>query len=73
MIESAIAIFISFPPCFPRGGETVGLVLVFAATRREMPKLSIYMLKSQKARMDYSRHDLYTCNHVEFTLFSLLS
>ena len=32
-----------------------------------MSKLSIYMLKSQKARMDYSRHDIYTCNHVEFT------
>ena len=29
--------------------------------------------KLSKARMEYSRHGIYTCNHVEFTLFSLLS
>ena len=39
----------------------------------KMLKLSMYMSKSEKIRMDYSRHGIYTCNHVEFTLFSLLS
>ena len=39
----------------------------------KMSKLSMYMSKSKKVGMDYSRHGIYTCNHVYFTLFSLLS
>ena len=71
------------------GGGSVAitfLVLVFATTHKEialrpvlfdpknkMSKLSMYMSKSTKIRMDYSKHGIYTYNHVEFTLFSLLS
>ena len=71
------------------GGGSVAisfLVLVFAATPKEMAlrpilfdpknkmsKLSMYMSKLTKIRMDYSRHGIYTCDHVQFTLFSLLS
>ena len=29
-------------------------------------------LNSQKVRMDYSRHDIYTCNHVGFRKIPLL-
>ena len=38
-------------------------------------KMSNFSKKKGKSKkiMDYSRHSIYTCNHVEFTLFSLLS
>ena len=39
----------------------------------KMAKLSNFMSKSQKVRMDYSRHGIYTCDHVSFSLFPLLS
>ena len=38
----------------------------------KMSKLSIYISKSQKVRMDYSKYGIYTCNHVEFTLFRVV-
>ena len=41
--------------------------------KAKMAKLSMYMSNLQKVRMDYSRHGIYTCNHVGFSLFSLLS
>ena len=40
-IELAIAILTSFSPRFPRGGGSIGLVLVFAAMRREMALRSV--------------------------------
>ena len=39
----------------------------------KMAKLSMYMSNLQKVRMDYSSHGIYTCNHVGFSLFPLLS
>ena len=36
-------------------------------------KLSVYMSKSKKVRMNYSSHGIYGGNHMVFSLFSLLS
>ena len=36
-------------------------------------KLSVYMSKSKKVRMNYSSHGIYGGNHMVFSLFSLLN
>ena len=49
----------------------MALMVVLFDSKKKMSKLSMYMLKSKKVKMDYSSHYKYEGIHIVFSLFSL--